>query len=75
MTEITTVEQLDEMRARVLCSVDRIAPEAASMVGMKTMRAWEVRLPAARAIREADEAAGLVTVPLDATAKMFAKKD
>lgn len=39
-----------ERLARVLCAEDRIDPEGAVLVGMKTMRAWEARLPKARAV-------------------------
>lgn len=38
-----------ERVARGLCAVDRVDPDALAYVGMKPMRCWQARLPAARA--------------------------
>lgn len=39
-----------ERLARAICVEDRIDPEGAVIVGMKTMRAWEARVPKVRAV-------------------------
>lgn len=53
--------------ASALCAVDGIEPEAASLVGMKTMRAWQARLPKAEIMAAALKAAGFAVVPVEPT--------
>lgn len=60
MTDIGTVDELDEMRARACAVFDDGHDEY-----------WKGYLDNARAIREADERAGLLTVPVEPTAKML----
>lgn len=70
MTE--THEQRVERLARAVCVADPHAPDpdAAILWGMKECRAWEARVPLARAIIASDREAGMVTVPREPSEAM-----
>jgi hypothetical protein len=63
---IETVEQLDEMRARALCVFHDGEPDY-PVDGKPMWQGWF--LDAARAIRQADERAGLLTINRQLTRK------
>ncbi len=64
-----TVDELDKMRARVLA---KEAMPNAFRANIISDSDWESFADDARAIREADEAAGLAVVPAEATEEMWA---
>lgn len=68
-----TIEELDEMRARAMFDSDRKSfkkPHVEWATVPKSTRLEYIRM--CRAIREADERAGLVTVPVELTEDMQA---
>lgn len=46
---MTPEEQIVEAAAREMCLAEHIDPNSAALVGMKTMRCWEARIPSAKA--------------------------
>jgi len=68
MTTIETVEQLDEMRAKTLC--ESFGSPLTVGSGDDLRENWRGYLVYAKAIREADERAGLAVVPKVPTHEM-----
>jgi len=59
---VSTIEELDEMRARAMCAEYHLNHFEQVATENYIDKRWENYLPFARSIREADERAGLVTL-------------